>query len=203
RPFAASSAVCVSLRYEHGVGEDQECRPGPLNGFAAQSRPQMLRRLDYLVRFYRLLETLERRIGGSRTLADCHGRMLRPQRGVYFFMEAGERRTETGNGLRIVRVGTHALKPKSQTTLLKRLSQHKGQQGVWRRQSPRLHLQTAGRFNAAESRRHYVSDMGYRQLGAARSPYQRAGDGAAGQAASSARCPFSGWQLMTRQGRTA
>jgi hypothetical protein len=88
----------------------------------------MLRRLDHLVRFYGLLEALERRIGGRRVLADCHGRMLWPQRGIYFFMEEGEHRTDTGDGLRIVRVGTHALTPKSQTTLWNRLSQHKGQQ---------------------------------------------------------------------------
>ena len=53
-------------------------------------------RLDDLVRFYRLLETLERRIGGSRLLADCHGRMNWPQRGVYFFTEHGETRTDSG-----------------------------------------------------------------------------------------------------------
>ena len=50
-----------------------------------------------------------------------------PERGVYFFMEPSERRWDSGNGLRIVRVGTHALKAGSHTTLWKRLSQHKGQ----------------------------------------------------------------------------
>jgi hypothetical protein len=77
----------------------------------------MPRRLDDLIRFCDILETLERRIGGRRLLADCHGRMDWPQRGVYFFMEEGERRTDTGEGLRIVRVGTHALKAGSGTTL--------------------------------------------------------------------------------------
>ena len=33
-----------------------------------------------------------------------------PARGVYFFREAGESRSDTGEGLRVVRVGTHALK---------------------------------------------------------------------------------------------
>jgi hypothetical protein len=46
---------------------------------------------------------------------------------VYFFMEDGERRTDSGDGLRVVRVGTHALTSSSRTTLWKRLSQHKGQ----------------------------------------------------------------------------
>jgi hypothetical protein len=86
------------------------------------------RRLDHLIRFYRILDSLERRIGGRRLLAECDGRMAWPQRGVYFFMEGGERRTHTGEGLRIVRVGTHALKTRSQTTLWQRLSQHRGQQ---------------------------------------------------------------------------
>jgi hypothetical protein len=49
-----------------------------------------------------------------------------PNRGVYFFQEHGERRTDTGTGPRIVRVGTHALKTGSKTTLWNRLSQHKG-----------------------------------------------------------------------------
>ncbi len=49
-----------------------------------------------------------------------------PTRGVYFFFEAGEERSDSGHGDRIVRVGTHALTSKSRTTLWIRLSQHKG-----------------------------------------------------------------------------
>jgi hypothetical protein len=88
----------------------------------------MQRRLEHLRRFYDILATLERRIGGRRLLAECHGRMDWPLRGIYFFMEEGERRTDTGNGLRIVRVETHALKAGSRTALWHRLSQHKGQE---------------------------------------------------------------------------
>src|SRR5262245_46620080 len=88
----------------------------------------MQRRLDDLVRFYALLDRLERRSGGRRLLSACDGRMAWPTRGVYFFMENGEVRTDSGSGLRIVRVGTHALTEGSATTLWKRLSQHKGQQ---------------------------------------------------------------------------
>ena len=50
-----------------------------------------------------------------------------PARGVYFFREEGEVRSETGGGPRIVRVGTHALKDGSGTKLWRRLSQHRGQ----------------------------------------------------------------------------
>jgi hypothetical protein len=48
-------------------------------------------------------------------LADCHGRMPWPRRGVYFFMEEGENGTDSGEGLRIVRVGAHALTPSSRS----------------------------------------------------------------------------------------
>jgi hypothetical protein len=88
----------------------------------------MPRRLDDLIRFYGILGLLERAVGGKRTLATCSGRMDWPRRGVYFFMEAGETRTDTGDGLRIVRVGTHALISSSKTTLWNRLSQHRGQE---------------------------------------------------------------------------
>jgi hypothetical protein len=50
-----------------------------------------------------------------------------PGRGVYFFREPGEHRSDTGEGPRIVRVGTHALKAGSSTKLWTRLSQHRGQ----------------------------------------------------------------------------
>jgi hypothetical protein len=50
-----------------------------------------------------------------------------PKRGVYFFHEQGEYRSDTGDGPRVVRVGTHALKAGSRTKLWTRLSQHKGQ----------------------------------------------------------------------------
>lgn len=41
-------------------------------------------------------------------------------------MEAGENRADSGDGSRIVRVGTHALKTGSKTKLWTRLKQHKG-----------------------------------------------------------------------------
>jgi hypothetical protein len=53
-------------------------------------------RLEHLVRFYAILDQLERTLGGPRRLADCRGRMDWPQRGVYFFRESGESRTDSG-----------------------------------------------------------------------------------------------------------
>ena len=84
-------------------------------------------RIDHLKRFYDILGALEHRIGGPRRLMDCSGRMDWPCRGVYFFREMGEDRSDSGSGPRIVRVGTHALRPSSGTRLWTRLSQHKGQ----------------------------------------------------------------------------
>ena len=60
------------------------------------------------------------------TLENCDGKMPWPQRGVYFFFEAGEERKESGTGLRVVRVGTHAVSQNSKTTLWNRLSCHRG-----------------------------------------------------------------------------
>jgi len=85
-------------------------------------------RREDLIRFYALLDKLEKSIGGARTLASCSARMSWPRRGVYFFREPGEIRSDTGIGPRIVRVGTHALKDSAGTKLWSRLAQHKGRQ---------------------------------------------------------------------------
>ena len=76
--------------------------------------------------FYGLMEELEHRIGGRRRVADTTGRMLWPGRGVYFFFEPGEMRSGSGDGSRVVRIGTHALKAGSRTKLWDRLRQHRG-----------------------------------------------------------------------------
>ncbi|MGR3914020.1 MAG: hypothetical protein OD918_05765 [Gammaproteobacteria bacterium] len=78
-----------------------------------------------LTRFYAILDDLAVTIGGAR-LAGCDGRMAWPERGVYFFRECGENRTDSGAGARIVRVGTHAIKDRARSTLWGRLYQHRG-----------------------------------------------------------------------------
>ncbi len=80
----------------------------------------------HLIRFYSLLDDLEYSIGGARRLSECSGRMDWPKRGVYFFREPNEHRTDTGSGPRVVRVGTHALRAEAGTKLWGRLRQHKG-----------------------------------------------------------------------------
>jgi hypothetical protein len=84
------------------------------------------RRLEHLIRFYSTLDALEKKLGGARSLTNCSGSMHWPARGVYFFREVGEMRSDTGRGPRIVRVGTHALKAGGGTKLWGRLSTHRG-----------------------------------------------------------------------------
>ena len=87
----------------------------------------MSSRQSDLDRFYGLLVELETRSGGKRQLTHCDGRMGWPERGVYFFFENGELRSDQATH-RVVRVGTHGLRP-SKSTLWGRLSQHKGNVG--------------------------------------------------------------------------
>ena len=95
---------------------------------SAAYRPgsKMPHRLSDVRRLYDILAELERRMGGARRLGECNGRMPWPSRGIYFFLEDGEERSDSGLGQRVVRVGTHALKRRSRTTLWKRLAQHRG-----------------------------------------------------------------------------
>lgn len=86
----------------------------------------MSERLAELTRFYELLGQLAERLGGARRLVECDGRTGWPGRGVYFFFEAGEMRSDSGGGPRVVRVGTHALKGGARTSLWTRLAQHRG-----------------------------------------------------------------------------
>ena len=84
----------------------------------------MSRRKD-IRKFYKILDELRTRTGGKRYLRDCDGKMNWPKRGVYFFFEEGETR-ENSKKLRVVRVGTHAVRNGSKATLWNRLRAHRG-----------------------------------------------------------------------------
>lgn len=75
-------------------------------------------------RFYWLLDELAGRVGGPRMLGACAASTGWPRFGVYFVFEVTERRDDSS--LRVVRVGTHGLRPQSRQTLWARLAQHKG-----------------------------------------------------------------------------
>lgn len=83
----------------------------------------MVRNED-IQKFYSILIKLDRKIG-KRYLSQCNGKMNWPHRGVYFFFEKGELR-ESGNQIRVVRVGTHAVSKGSKTSFWNRLRGHRG-----------------------------------------------------------------------------
>jgi hypothetical protein len=83
-------------------------------------------RLSDIKRFYDLLELLASRSGGARTTDTLSNYRDWPTRGVYFFFEPSESRRNSGNGNRVVRVGTHAVTASSKSTLRQRLGQHRG-----------------------------------------------------------------------------
>ena len=109
-------------------------------------------------RFYALLDALAGKHGGPRLLGDATGRMTWPRRGVYFFFEPGETRSGSGSGLRVVRIGTHALRAGSQSSLWGRLSHT-----VVRRAVAIIEggVQAARRAGAASAR----PELGHRDLG--------------------------------------
>ena len=84
-----------------------------------------LDRTAHIERFYNCLSNLtasqsETALRNPFFKADC------PSKGVYFFFELSEKRTQTETCGRVVRVGTHGLKSGSKSTLWKRLAQHRG-----------------------------------------------------------------------------
>src|SRR5260221_2182646 len=81
-------------------------------------------RLDDIIRLYRILDTLEASTGGKRFLAQLAPSSSWPRRGVYFFFEPEEVRSDSGQDPRLVRVGTHALGLGALSTLRQRLRQH-------------------------------------------------------------------------------
>ena len=76
--------------------------------------------------FYMTLERLSQLSGGPRLLQDCSRRQDWPNRGVYFFFEEGEMRSNGPALPRVVRVGTHGITLGSKSTLYGRLVQHRG-----------------------------------------------------------------------------
>ncbi|MFB6254731.1 MAG: hypothetical protein ABEI06_08980 [Halobacteriaceae archaeon] len=74
---------------------------------------------------YDLLDRLADRVGGPKTLDNCHGRMNWPERGIYIFFAADETR-DSSDQRRITRVGTHAVSTGSSTSLWNRLITHRG-----------------------------------------------------------------------------
>jgi hypothetical protein len=81
---------------------------------------------DDLEAFYKLIDKLKKGLGDKYLLGSCNSKMCWPNRGVYFFFEEGEYRTNAPNVQRVVRVGTHAVSRGAVSTLWGRLRTHKG-----------------------------------------------------------------------------
>lgn len=128
-----------------------------------------------LVRFYDAVASLIAGTGQQLSPEWPAGKLL-PSRGVYFFVEPGEERTDSGVGPRVVRVGTHALRAGAKSTLSGRLRQHRGASvsggGNHRGSIFRLHV---GRCLAARHPELAVSTWG---VGANASADVRAGENA-------------------------
>src|SRR5690606_38910230 len=75
---------------------------------------------------YSLLNELGDRVGGERHLNNLMSQRDWPLRGIYFFFDTSEPRKDSGQGPRVVRVGTHALTIGAKSTLRGRLGQHRG-----------------------------------------------------------------------------
>ena len=115
---------------------------------------RMTQRKEDTERFYELLMQLENRVGGKRKLAECNGRMKWPARGVYFFFEDGEFRSDSQADLRVVRVGTHAVRRKANTKLWRRLYEHRYHNGASVfRSLVRTSLTRKGAFGTDDPRR--------------------------------------------------
>jgi len=95
---------------------------------AEGAREPSTRRED-LERFYRAFARLEQRLGGFATLGEDEGRIRREAKGVYFFFDRAEPRSDSGSGPRVVRVGTLGVSARSKSTLRQRLSNHRGSRG--------------------------------------------------------------------------
>ena len=76
-------------------------------------------------RLYGLLRELDETVGGKQKLKDCTGYMDWPDRGIYVFFAPDEYR-DSGNQLRVTRIGTHAVSEGSSTSLWDRLRTHRG-----------------------------------------------------------------------------
>jgi hypothetical protein len=101
----------------------------PLGARSLGARLQRLRQINAeahleteLRRLERLLLRLSRAQAGGRRLADCNGRLLWPERGLYFVTEP----VATGGRWMVTRVGTHAVSVGSRTSLWNRISTHRG-----------------------------------------------------------------------------
>jgi hypothetical protein len=130
------------------IGSERRMVLDPLRGMTLSRRQQWLgsqirlgKSSAHLERFYEELQLL----AGTPVPESLEYGQNWPQRGVYFFFEPGEYRSN-GRDLRVTRVGTHALRVGSRTNLRDRLRNHIGSPsggGSHRSSAFRLHVGAA------------------------------------------------------------
>ena len=115
RPRSAAGAELGGLAVLDGHGPARApAAPGSYRAGMVRRDSPAQRQAD-VDEFYLAMGGLADRLGGPRRLAECTGKDIWPRRGVYFFYEDGQVRSD-GSG-RVVRVGTHALTAADGTTL--------------------------------------------------------------------------------------
>ena len=90
---------------------------------------RMTKREKDIESFYDLLLELEKHVGGKRRLDEFLTGIAPPVKGVYFFFEPGEYRSNDSAELRVVRVGTHGSSERSSSTIWTRMFEHKMDNG--------------------------------------------------------------------------
>ena len=128
RPFLVSSRPSLRISC---ITSWRRCRHMPSGAFPSQHDQTIANSCRRnLLRCHHGVATsplrISERTGGCRCLATCDVRMDWPRCGVHFFFEARELGSDPGRGLRAVRIGAHAVKPTSRTSLWIRLSQLRG-----------------------------------------------------------------------------
>jgi uncharacterized protein DUF6884 len=78
-----------------------------------------------IARFYLTMRRLWRGQQGGRLISELNGKLLWPERGVYFITEKNDS-VELKSMPRVIRVGTHAVSNGSRSSLWNRLSSHRG-----------------------------------------------------------------------------
>jgi len=120
-------AYLVPLIEQHGCQVDVPMRGlgiGRQLQWLAHQLRQPTRTKD-ICRFYEALRKLEHGLRGKHVLEQCTADLPWPKKGVYFFFESGELRSESGEQ-RVVRIGTHGVSRGSKATLWNRLRTHRG-----------------------------------------------------------------------------
>jgi hypothetical protein len=83
-------------------------------------------RLSYIRRFYDVMTVLQERLGGMKSFESDGVPIEKKAKGVYFFFDTHQPRSDSGDGPRVVRIGTHGVSAGAKSTIRQRLRQHMG-----------------------------------------------------------------------------